>query len=417
MSRPVLTGLDVLRARGFAQLAGKRVGLVTHPAAVSRGTFDLAAGTLAPGTRAAADLFAAGDSGVTVAALFGPEHGLAAAAQDLEGVPGGVHPHHGVPVHSLYGDTAESLSPTPEMLAGLDALVIDLQDVGSRYYTFQATMLLCLEAAGRAGLPVAVLDRPNPLGLRTVEGPGLTAGFESFVGPHDVPVRHGLTMGELLRLYSTERRLPTAVQLVPCHGLTRGDGWPAGLPWLPPSPNMPTADTARVYPGMCLIEGTNLSEGRGTCRPFELVGHPGLDPHRFADALNAEGLADVEFLPAGFRPTFQKHAGVTCGGVFVRPTGDGFQPVRAGVAVLAVAKRQLGDRFRWRTERYEFVDDKPAVDLLFGSDRERRMLDAGAGWREVAAGWEAGEAAFRERRKRFLVYPDPPEQGEASGGR
>ena len=407
MSRPVLTGLDLLRAKNFAQLAGQRVGLVTHPAAVSRGRFDPQGGTFTPGTKSAADLFAASDNGLTLAALFGPEHGLTAAAQDLEGVShGGVHPRYGVPVHSLYGDTFASLTPTPEQLAGLDVLVIDLQDVGSRYYTFQATMLYCLEAAAAAGLPVTILDRPNPLGLRTVEGPGLTPGFESFVGPHDVPIRHGMTIGELARLYSQERKLTTSITLVPCYGLTRTDGWPAELPWLPPSPNMPTLDTARVYPGMCLIEGTNLSEGRGTCRPFEQVGHPGLDPHRFADALNAQGLPDVEFLPVSFKPTFQKHAGKTCGGAFVRPTGDGFRPVRTGVAVLTAARDQLGDALRWRTERYEFVDDKPAVDLLFGSACERTLLDAGAAWADVTAGWEIGEAAFAERRRKYLVYPD-----------
>jgi uncharacterized protein YbbC (DUF1343 family) len=395
----VRTGLDVLRAEGFARLAGKRVGLVTHPAAVSRGRPG------AEGTRSAADLFAVAP-GVTLAALFGPEHGLTAAAQDLVGVAGGVHPRYGVPVFSLYGDRFETLVPTPDMLAGLDVLVIDLQDVGSRYYTFQATALYCLEACGRAGLPVTVLDRPNPLGLRAVEGPALKPGFASFVGPHDVAIRHGLTMGELARLYLAERTLPTRVEVVACDGLTRGDGWPADLPWLPPSPNMPTVDTARVYPGMCLIEGTNLSEGRGTCRPFELVGHPALDPHRFCDALSAEGLPGVEFLPAGFKPMFQKHAGVECGGAFVRPTGDDFRPVRTGLAVLAVAKRLLGDRFRWRTERYEFVDDKPAIDLLFGNDRERRRLDAGAGWREIADGWEAAEAAFAERRTPYQIYPD-----------
>ncbi len=407
MPRPVLTGLDLLRAKNFAPLAGKRVGLVTHPAAVSRGVFDPQAGTFTPGTRSAADLLASADTGLTLAALFGPEHGLTAAAQDLEGVyHGGVHPHYGVAVHSLYGDTAASLTPTPEQLAGLDVLVIDLQDVGSRYYTFQATMLYCLEAAATVGLPVTILDRPNPLGLRTVEGPGLAAGFESFVGPHDVPIRHGMTMGELARLYSQERKLTTNVTLVPCYGLTRTDGWPADLPWLPPSPNMPTLDTARVYPGLCLVEGTNLSEGRGTCRPFEYVGHPGLDPHRFADELNAYGCPDVEFLPVSFKPTFQKHAGQTCGGAFVRPTGDGFRPVRTGVAVLSIAQLQLGGAFRWRTERYEFVDDKPAIDLLLGSGRERSLLDAGCPWADVTAGWQANEAAFAERRRKYLVYPD-----------
>jgi uncharacterized protein YbbC (DUF1343 family) len=392
----VLGGLDELARRGFAELRDRRVGLVTHPAAV---THEL---------RAADEVVAAAE-GVRLAALFGPEHGFTGEAQDLEGVSGGrTHPRYGVPVVSLYGDTFDSLKPTADQLRGLDVLVIDLQDVGSRYYTFQATMLYGLEAAAAGGLKsVYIIDRPNPIGGE-VEGPTIRSGFESFVGVHPVPTRHGLTVGELARLYQRERGIPLAVTMIPCDGWKRSMDWDdTGRFWLPPSPNMPAVTTAVVYPGMCLIEGTNLSEGRGTTRPFEYVGFPGVDAHRIAVRLNAEDLPGVKFLPVEFRPTFQKHAGKTCGGVFVAVTDRAaFRPVRCGLAVIAAFRGLLGDAFRWRTERYEFVEDKPAIDLLFGSDRERLALEAGVPWREIAAAWEPEEAAFRERRKEFLLYAD-----------
>jgi uncharacterized protein YbbC (DUF1343 family) len=391
----VLCGLDELTRRGFAELRDQRVGLVTHPAAVTQNL------------RGAVEVLAAAP-GVQLAALFGPEHGFTGEAQDLEGVSGGrTHPRYGVPVLSLYGDTFASLKPTPDQLRGLDALLIDLQDVGSRYYTFQATMLYCLEAAAAVGLKsVYVLDRPNPIGGE-VEGPTIRPGFESFVGAHPIPTRHGLTVGELARLYLNERGISLDVAIIPCGGWQRSMDWDeTGRFWLPPSPNMPAVTTAVVYPGMCLIEGTSLSEGRGTTRPFEYVGFPGVDPHRIADHLNGDSLPGVRFLPVEFRPTFQKHAGKTCGGVLVAVTDrSAFRPVRTGLAVVEGFRALLGDAFRWRTERYEFVDDKPAIDLLFGSDRERQAIEAGVRWREIAAAWEPEEAAFRERRKDYLLYP------------
>ena len=376
-----MTGLDREVEAGFATFAGQRVGLVTHPAALTT------RGQLA----GAARLFARHTDLVT---LFGPEHGLTGEAQDLIPVPeAGGGP---VRVVSLYGDRFESLKPTPDQLAGLDVLAIDLQDVGSRYYTFQATMLYCLEACAALGLPVVVLDRPNPLG-RIVEGPAVRPGYESFVGPRDVATRHGLTLGELARLYRAELELNLDLTVVRCdpHAPTSFV--------LPPSPNMPTVATARVYPGMCLVEGTNLSEGRGTTRPFELVGHPGLDPDAAADALNDAGLPGVHFLPARFTPTFHKHAGRSCGGVAVVPLADDFRPVRTGLAVLIALKTLLGDQFRWRTEPYEFVSDRPAIDILFGGDRERTLIDSGAPWGDVAAHWEAEEQRFADRRDTHLT--------------
>jgi uncharacterized protein YbbC (DUF1343 family) len=389
----VRTGLDVLRDGGWGPLRGRRVGLVCHPASVD--------GHL----RHAADLLAAAP-GVELAALFGPEHGFHGTAQDLVGV--GDAGAAGLRVHSLYGDSVESLKPTADQLRGLDLLVIDLQDVGSRYYTFQATMLYCLEAAGVCGVGVVVLDRPNPLGGAAVEGPTVRPGFESFVGPHPVPTRHGLTLGELALLYRAERGLTVALDVVPCDGWRRGMTFDeTGLPWVLPSPNMPTVETAVVYPGQCLLEGTNLSEGRGTTRPFELCGAPWVDPRALAGRLEADGLPGVRFRPAWFRPTFQKFAGADCGGVQLHVTDRAaFRPVRAGLAVLAALRELSGPGFAWRTEEYEFVADRPAIDLLFGSDRERLALDAGRPCAEVAAAWEPEEAAFRARRRPHLLYPE-----------
>jgi uncharacterized protein YbbC (DUF1343 family) len=388
---PVRTGLDVLRDQNWAPLRGRRVGLVCHPASVDSQL------------RHITELLAAAP-GVQLAALFGPEHGFSGVAQDLIGVGDGTA--GGLRVHSLYGSTVESLRPSAEQLRGIDTLVIDLQDVGSRYYTFQATMLYCLEAAAENRVAVLVLDRPNPLGGIAVEGPTVRRGFESFVGPHPVATRHGLTIGELASLYRAERKLSVELEVIPCDGWRRDMTFEqTGLPWVLPSPNMPTPDTAFVYPGQCLLEGTNLSEGRGTTRPFELCGAAWIEPRELARRLEACGLPGVRFRPASFRPTFQKFAGQDCGGVQLHVTDrDAFRPVRTGLAVLATLRELSGDRFAWRTEEYEFVTARPAIDLLFGSDRERLALEAGHPWHEIATAWETEEKEFRERRKAFLEY-------------
>ncbi len=394
---PVQTGLDVLVASHFAPLRGQRVGLVCHPASMDARL------------RHAIDLFAAAPE-IELAAIFGPEHGLLGQAQDLIHVSEQESQgHHAAErrLHSLYGPTAASLRPTRDQLAGLDVLVIDLQDVGSRYYTFQATMMYCLEAALPLGLPVVVLDRPNPLGGVVVEGPALRAGYESFVGAHDLATRHGLTIGELARLFVKERGLHgAALTVIRCEGWRREMYFDdTGLPWVLPSPNMPTLDTAIVYPGGCLIEGTNASEGRGSTRPFEICGAPWLEAQAFADRLTAEGHPGAVFRPLWYRPTFQKHVGVDCGGVQLHVTDrHAFRPVRAGLAVVAAMRALSGGHFRWRTEIYEYVTDPIAIDLLFGSDRERVGLEAGVAPAELARAWEPEEKAFAERRKEFLLY-------------
>src|SRR5947209_3032121 len=264
----VRTGLDRLAAGGILRFRGQRVGLVVHPASV---TAEL---------HHAVELFADAP-GVRLATVFGPEHGLLGEAQDLIGVGDGSDPLSGIRAVSLYGSTVESLWPTAEQLDGLDVLVIDLQDVGSRYYTFPTTMLYCLEAAAKVGLRCIVLDRPNPIGGEAVEGPTLWPGFESFVGAHPIPIRHGLTIGELARLYQAEGKIDVELEVVACEGLRRDMDWDAtGLPWGLPSPNMPTVETAFAYPGHGLIEGTNLFGGIGTPCPFQPSAVPGIDARR-----------------------------------------------------------------------------------------------------------------------------------------
>jgi uncharacterized protein YbbC (DUF1343 family) len=389
----VHTGLDLLALEDFAPLSGLRVGLVANAAAVDRQL------------RHAAELLATAP-GVRLAALFGPEHGLLGHAQDLISVGDGQPTSDGILVHSLYGDTFASLKPTPEVLRDLDALVIDLPDIGSRYYTFAATMCLCLDAAAAASKRVFVLDRPNPLGGVAIEGPARQPGFQSFVGWMDVPIRHGLTLGELARLHAREHRLDIALEVVACEGWRRDMAFPAtGLPWVLPSPNMPAWETAVVYPGQCLLEGTNLSEGRGTTRPFELCGAPWLDARKLAGRLRDVRLPGVVFRPVHFQPTFHKFAGQLCGAVQLHVTDfAAFRPVLTGLTVLATMRELSRQRFHWRTEPYEFVADIPAIDLLFGSDRERQGLEAGVSAGELAKGWQSEETAFRLRRQEVLLY-------------
>ena len=389
----VASGLDVLAGERFAPLRGLAVGLVCNPTSVDRRL------------RHAADLFHEARS-VRLAALFGPEHGVRGDTQYMAAVGNERDRRTGVRVHSLYGNRVESLRPTNRALRGLDALVFDIQDVGARYYTYQATMLYCMEAAARAKLTFIVLDRPNPIGGLPVEGPALRPGFGSFCGVHDVAVRHGLTVGELAGLYREERGLELALTVVPCRGWRRRMFQrDTGLPWIFPSPNMPTPETALVYPGMCLLEGTNVSEGRGTTRPFELFGAPWLDAGRLAEALGASQLPGVRFRPASFVPTWDKHAGVRCHGVeVVIDDRDAFRPFRTGIACVAAARAQDPRHFRWRTDPYEFVEHVPAFDLLCGSAREREALEHGRGWRDLAAEWEREERIFRKRRSGHLRY-------------
>ena len=394
--RPAVhTGLDRLLAAP-GRLAGRHYGLLAHGASV---TADLAPIHLALAASAAGP----------PAALFGPEHGYYGVEQDMVAAAGGADPWTGAPLHSLYGNAEASLRPCPRAFDGLDLLIVDLQDVGARYYTYAATAVWAAEAALAAGCEVWVLDRPNPLGGEVVEGNLHEDGYESFVGAFRLPVRHGLTLGELVRLEAQRRGWGPGLTVWEMEGWRRDMLWQeTGLPWIAPSPNMPTPATAAVYPGLCLIEGTELSEGRGTTRPFLLVGAPGVDPPHLAARLAAAEVPGVGVVPTYFRPQFQKHAGALCGGVELVVTDRRALPAfRLGVELLRAAAEAAPGAFAWRTAAYEFVTDRPAIDLLAGSDACRRGVE---GDRAVLdswiASWREDEAAFREERREVLLYPE-----------
>jgi uncharacterized protein YbbC (DUF1343 family) len=385
----VRTGLEALLSKP-GTLKGARIGLVTNPASVDR---DLVHASL---------LFHSSRA-FRLAALFGPEHGVWANAQDLVEVEDGRDPVTGLPVHSLYGRTRV---PTENMLAGIDALVVDLQDVGARYYTFVYTMLHALEACARHGRRLVVLDRPNPLGGLAMEGNVLDPAYRSFVGLHPLPARHGLTIGELAKLFRHERRLDVRLDVVPMGGWRREmDFEDTGLPWVLPSPNMPTVDTAFVYPGGCLVEGTNLSEGRGTTRPFELVGAPWIDPWKLTRSMEREDLPGARFRPAFFTPAFQKHAGRLCGGVQVHVTDRRrFPAYLTYLLLIGHARRQEPAQFAWRDPPYEYEYVKRPFDILCGTDRVRRTLEKGASAKTLVRSWAADLKRFAKRRRPHLLY-------------
>ena len=356
--------------------------------------------------RHAADLLAR-HTGFRLIRLFGPEHGLRGEAQDMEPVLGGADPETGLPVTSLYASDPSSLRPRLEELRGLDAILCDLQDVGSRYYTFIYTMAHVMEAAAEAGIPAVVLDRPNPIGGAAMEGPVLEPALASFVGRYPLPVRHGMTPAELAHLFNDAFGIRCDLRTVPMRGWTRRMRFEeTGLPWVAPSPNMPTPATAEVYPGGCLVEGTNLSEGRGTTRPFELVGAPWLPSRPLAEALSREALGGVLFRATSFRPSFHKHAGKSCGGVQVHVTErESFRPFATYLILLREARRLAPDSFDWRREPYEFENDRLAIDLLLGRADLRGMIEGGAPLAEMEATWARELEAFGELRRKFLIYP------------
>jgi uncharacterized protein YbbC (DUF1343 family) len=389
MPASVRLGSEVLLCT--SRLKGSRVGVVCNHASIDRGfshVIDRVNGC----------------EGVTLAAIFGPQHGFRSDVQDnMVETPHRDDPRRRVPIYSLYSETRE---PTAEMLSGIDALVIDLQDIGARIYTYIYTMANCLRAAARHGVTVIVCDRPNPIGGVEVEGATLRRGWESFVGLFPIPMRHGMTIGELAKLFNDAFGIGASLDVVKMEGWTR-DMYAdvTGLPWVMPSPNMPTLDTAIVYPGTVLFEGTMLSEGRGTTRPFELVGAPWIDAEPFAAAMNGAGLGGVYFRPAGFEPTFQKHAKQPCGGCQVHVTDRAaFKPVITGVALIDMFRRFDPSRFAWRQPPYEYEHDKMPIDILAGSDVLRTQIESGAPMRDIAASWADDEAAFRRLRAPYLLY-------------
>ena len=374
---PVLNGVDVLRANDFEVLRGKRIGLLTNHTGRARdgsSTIDL--------------LHAA--EGVSLVALFTPEHGLR-GVMDAE-VPSGRDEHTGLPVHSLYGDTRR---PTAEMLAGIDALVVDIQGIGARFYTYMTTMAYVMEEAAARGVPVTVLDRPNPVNGFDVEGPVQDIDARGFTGYFPMPIRHGLTLGELARLFNGELSIGADLTVVEMKGWRR-DAWfdATGLPWIDPSPNMRNLIQASLYPGIGAIEGTNISVGRGTDAPFEQIGAPWIDGVTLADQLNARALPGVRFYPVSFVPLTSRYAGERCNGVFMIMTDRrALKPVRVGLEVASALHRLYGPQF-----------DLDAAARLFGSRAVLASIRAGEDPARIAASWAADEARWRLLRAPYLLY-------------
>jgi len=386
------SGLEVL-LEDVSRFQGARVGICCNHTAVTRDLIHIVS--------------ALKDRGLNLVRIFAPEHGVDALAQDMITVEdeGDV-----LQVVSLYGDTAESLRPSKSLMADLDVLFFDIQDIGTRYYTYQATLGFIMEVAVETGTRIVVLDRPNPIDGMSVEGNIVQAGFESFVSAYPLAVRHGMTMGELAGFFRGDQGIDCDVEVVQCQGWERHQ-WldQTDLPWVFPSPNMPTLECAGIYPGMCLIEGTNLSEGRGTTRPFHLVGAPWIDRERFAE-LCVKGAADaglggVAFRAASFEPRFQKHGGAPCHGIEIFVTDrDAMEPFLLGLVVLEAALREDRGGFAWRTETYEFVDEPIAIDLLCGSAEARVGLESRMRPRELLEGWSVQINDWLERRESFLLY-------------
>lgn len=384
------TGLDRLLGDEQSELGGLRLGAVVHPASVTAGLEPTARGLLR--------------HGFDLRKLFGPQHGARGEKQDNMIESGHFTDRMtGLPVLSLYGEVRK---PTRAMLAGIEVLLFDLQDVGTRVYTFIWTMALAMEACGEAGVRFVVLDRPNPVGGELREGALLRAGFESFVGLHPIPLRHGLTCGEVARWLEGERGVACDLEVIRCAGLSRSHSWSdTGLPWVMPSPNLPTPESCAVYPGMVLFEGTNLSEGRGTTRPFELVGAPFVDGDRLADALRERDLSGTALRPCYFEPTFNKHAGALCGGVQIHVTDpDAFRPVRTAVELMAVLRALYPGNFEWRQPPYEYEQRHMPIDILWGSDDLRLGIEAGLGADRILASEEAEVSAFNQEIESYLLY-------------
>jgi uncharacterized protein YbbC (DUF1343 family) len=380
----VRTGIEVLLSDSLHLVQGRRVGLITNHTGVDsegRSNIDLLANHPA----------------IELVALYAPEHGIRGDEPEGATIAADVDARTGVPTHSIYGAT---LAPTAEMLEGVDVLLFDMQDVGARYYTYVSTMAHSMRAAGEHGVPILVLDRPNPIRGDVVQGNVLDTAFASFIGMFPVPMRHGMTPGELARLYAGEFGIDVDLGVVPVDGWTRASTFAdTGLPWVPPSPNMPSLESALAYPGTCLFEGTPLSVGRGTDRAFQWVGAPWLDGAALAATLNGYGIPGVRFEAATFtpvRPTDGKFDGVEVHGVRLVASATDYDAPRAAVAMLVEARRASGDRWSWTTAH---------IDRLAWTDALRLGIDQGLSVSELVAGWEGARAAFEAMRAPYLIYP------------
>lgn len=377
----VNTGLDVLVDQKTDLLTGLRVGLVSHPAAVM------------PDLSNALDALL--QAGLKLCALWGPEHGFGGSEADGASVENSRHSRTGIPIFSLYGANTQ---PTPEQMESVDILVFDMQDVGVRFYTYLSTLYYVLRAAGAAGKPVMVLDRPNPITGEIIEGPGIEKDHTSFVGIVDIPIRHAMTLGELASYMNTEYQLGAKLEVIKMRGWQR-EMWfeKTGLPWVTTSPAMPHLSTATLYPGMCLLEGTNLSLGRGTALPFEICGAPWLDGYQLAQAMNALKLAGVHFRPTQFTPSASHFTGKACQGVQVHVTDrETLRPLTMALELIQQVRQQAGNKFAWQA---------PHFDRLAGSAKMRQQLEDSTPVADIALEWQSNIQEFERRRQPYLLYP------------
>ena len=389
-----LPGINHLLAQPEKYLKGKTVGLVVnHTSLTSDYKHSIAHFNSHPS--------------FTLTALFAPEHGLYGIAQDMVEIENEVDPVSGLTISSLYGKTEATLEPDPAALAGIDNLIFDIQDVGARYYTFIYTMAKCMGICKKSGTRMIVCDRPNPINGVSLEGNLVAEDYRSFVGQYPLPNRHAMTAGELALFFNHEIDIGCELKVVPMTHWNREQWYDeTGLPWVPPSPNMPTLDTAVVYPGMCLIEGTQISEGRGTTRPFENFGAPYIDPHKLLQRIESDldQLPGVMFRPQFFQPMFQKHGGEACGGLQIHVTDrNQFKPLLTTIALLRAIAELYPKEFKWRTKPYEFVSDRPAIDLLYGNTQFRENIGT-LSLNEIEASWQEELNRFKEVRNNYLIY-------------
>lgn len=389
--QPVQLGLEALLEDVPESMRGARVGLICNQSSVNH-SFEHAADLLH------------GHSAFELTALFGPQHGIRGDVQDnMIETEHGTDRKTGLPVHSLYSETRE---PTEKMLEDVDVLVFDMQDVGCRIYTFVYTLANCMRVAGQLGKRVVVCDRPNPINGLDMSGNILEPEYASFVGLFPLPTRHGMTVGELARMFKGEFDVQCELDVVPMRGWERQHWFDeTDAPWVMPSPNMPTLDAATVFPGTVHFEGTQVSEGRGTTRPFELIGAPYIDPDVYAEKLTELALPGVVFRSCAFQPTFQKHAKITCGGVQIHVIDrDRFDSVVTGIAMVKVAHDLYPDEFLWKVPPYEYVFDKNPFDVIAGTNKIREAIEQGADLASITGGWKAEVAGFEEQRAPYLLY-------------
>ncbi len=389
--KQIKSGLDAFLECVPDYCKNRHAGLAVHPASVNADlnhAFDL--------------LY--GHPEIQVKALFGPQHGIHGQTQDnMVEWQGFKEPRTGIDVFSLYGAHRK---PLPEWIENLSVMIVDFQDVGTRYYTYGSTLSYLMESCSEAGIPLVVMDRPNPITGKYIEGNLLLTEYASFVGRFPIPVRHSLTLGELARYISKEHKIDLELEIMPMKGWKRNMWFDeSGLPWVMPSPNMPTLETAVVYPGMCLLEGTNVSEGRGTTRPFEIFGAPFIDPYETSYRLNEKNLPGVRFRPMHFLPTFQKWKGKLCGGCRIHVTDrDRYQSYLTGLTVLHEVMHSYRDDFRWKQPPYEYENEKMPIDILTGNPKIREDLEKGSEPSAILSQFDVSIQEYRERVRQYYLY-------------